>query len=141
MNQQRQVFYNTEPDLAPAEYTRVLRESGLGAHWPIGDTSRLASMLAGASLIVTARLEQPLGPLVGVARCITDFAWCAYLSELAVCSSAQGLRIGQGLLDYARDQLGPQVSLIVISFPEAVGFYEHLGIERVADAFWYRRER
>jgi hypothetical protein len=50
------------------------------------------------------------------------------------------LPIGKGLLAYARRQLGPQVSLILISVPEAVGFYEHEGMERLPDAFWYRRE-
>jgi GNAT superfamily N-acetyltransferase len=133
-----QVSYNTEPDLSPAEFARVLAESGLGAHRPIGDAVRLAAMLASAGLILTARLET--GELVGVARCITDFSWCAYLSELAVCPSVQGLRVGRGLLDHARARLGPQVSLILVSVPEATGFYEHAGMEHIPDAFWYRRE-
>jgi len=132
-----QVSYNIEPDLAPADFARVLAESGLGAHRPITDDIRLAAMLANASLILTARLE---GTLIGAARCITDFAWCAYVSELAVCPSAQGLGVGRGLLEHARAQLGPQVSLILISVPEATGFYERAGMERIADAFWYHRE-
>jgi GNAT superfamily N-acetyltransferase len=130
-----QLSYHTEPDLAPEDFARILRESGL--HRPVDDAPRLAAMLANAGLILTARLD---GELIGAARCITDFAWCAYVSELAVCLSAQGLGVGRGLLAYARAQLGPQVSLILISVPEATGFYERAGMERLADAFWYRRE-
>jgi ribosomal protein S18 acetylase RimI-like enzyme len=78
---------------------------------------------------------------VGVVRCVTDFAWCCYVSELAVSASAQGRGIGKGLLDEARSRLGPSVSLILASYPSAVGFYERIGMERVADVFCYRRER
>src|SRR5262245_49757096 len=118
------VIYAEEPALSVAEFRRVLMESGLGAIRPVEDEGRLKSMLEGANLIVTARLEQPGAPLVGVARCMTDFAWAAYLSELAVSASAQGLGIGRGLLDEARRRLGPRVGLILASVPEAVGFYQ-----------------
>ena len=99
-------------------------------------------MLENANLIVTARLhDQPGYPLVGVARCITDFAWNCYLSELAVSASAQGMGVGKGLIDETRRQLGPTVSLILASVPDAVGFYEKIGMPHMPDAFWYRRER
>jgi ribosomal protein S18 acetylase RimI-like enzyme len=97
-------------------------------------------MLSGSNLIVTARLNRPGAPLVGVARCITDFSWNCYLSELAVSASAQKLGIGKGLLDEIRRQLGPSVSLILASMPDAVGFYERAGMAQLPDAFWYRRE-
>jgi GNAT superfamily N-acetyltransferase len=135
------VHYAHEQTLATAEFRRVLIESGLATHRPIEDDNRLGDMLGAANLILTARLQHPTGPLIGVARCITDFAWCCYISELAVSASAQGLGIGAGLLAEARRQLGPGVSIILISYPEAAGFYEHAGMERVPDVFWYRRER
>ena len=136
----RNVLYARERTLDVAEFRRVLMESGLGATRPIADEPRLAAMLSSAGLIVTARLEQPDRPLVGVARGVTDFSWCCYLAELAVCASAQGLGIGKGLLDEARQQLGPRVSLVLASVPDAVGFYERIGMPRMADTFCYRRE-
>lgn len=42
--------YSAEPQLATAEFARVLTESGLGALRPIGDETRLATMLASADL-------------------------------------------------------------------------------------------
>jgi ribosomal protein S18 acetylase RimI-like enzyme len=139
MSERPPILYAREPDLDVAEFRRVLVESGLGAIRPVDDGPRLKEMLAAADLILTARMDQHGLPLVGVARCITDFSWCCYLSDLAVSASARGLGIGRGLLDEARRQLGPRVALILASVPEAVGFYERVGMARISDAFWYPR--
>lgn len=140
MTERPRILYAREPALDVAEFRRVLVESGLGAIRPVGDEPRLKAMLSAADLILTARLERRGCPLVGVARCVTDFSWCCYLSELAVSASAQGLSIGKGLLNEARRQLGPGVSLILASVPEVVDFYERVGMARLPNAFWYRRE-
>jgi GNAT superfamily N-acetyltransferase len=134
-----QVHHALEPSLDAEEFRRVLVDSGLGAIRPVDDVARLRAMLSAAQLIVTARLDQPGRPLVGVARTVTDFAWCAYLSDLAVVKSAQGLGIGRGLLDATRQHCGPMVALVLSSVPEAVPFYERAQMERITDAFWYRR--
>jgi ribosomal protein S18 acetylase RimI-like enzyme len=141
MTERPRILYAREPTLDAAEFRRVLVESGLGATRPVEDEPRLRMMLSAADLILTARLDQPDSRLIGVSRCVTDFAWCCYVSELAVSTTAQGLGIGRGLLDETRRQLGPGVSVILSSVPEAVSFYERAGMARVPDAFWYRRER
>jgi GNAT superfamily N-acetyltransferase len=136
------ILYRREPDLSLDEFRRVLVESGLGATRPVDDPERLGAMLSGANLMLTARLDLAGTPLVGVARCVTDFAWCCYLAELAVCASAQGMGVGRGLLDEARRQLGPAVSLLLVSAPDAAGFYLRAGMARarVDDAFWFLRK-
>lgn len=134
------VFYGVEPRLDVESFRRVLDESGLGSIRPTGDPVRLQAMLSAADLVVTARLGGADGPLVGVARCLTDYAWCCFLSDLAVARVAQGQGVGQGLLDEVRRHLGAQVALILSSVPEAAAFYERVGMERIAEAFWYRRE-
>ena len=139
MSRDSSILYAHESNLDVAEFRRVLVESGLGATRPVDDERRLRAMLANANLVVTAR--EPDGPLVGVARCITDFSWCCYLTELAVSASAQGMGVGKGLLDEARRQLGPEVSLSLASVPESVGFYERIGMPRMPNAYWYKRER
>ena len=48
--------------------------------------------------------------------------------------------LGKDLLDEVRNQIGPSVSLILASVPDAVGFYERIGMARSPDAFWYRWE-
>lgn len=134
------ICYTREQDLDVAEFARVLDESGLGATRPVGDPARLQAMLKGAGMIVTARLDRPDRRLVGVSRSVTDFSWCAYLAELAVSRSAQGLGVGRALLDETRRLLGPQVTLILTSMPDVTGFYERAEMARVADTFWYKRQ-
>jgi len=131
------VVYGVEPSLDAAAFRRVLVESGLAPRRPADDLPRLARMLAAADLVVTARRD---GALLGVARTLTDFAFCAYLSDLAVCRSAQGLGIGRGLIAATRTAVGPQASLLLTAAPDAVGFYERIAMPRVPDAFRYDRE-
>lgn len=131
------VVYGIEADLDAAEFRRVLVESGLASRRPADDLPRLGRMLQQADLVVTARRD---GELVGVARTLTDFVFCAYLSDLAVCRSAQGLKVGQGLIAATRAAVGPQASLLLTAAPDAITFYDHIGMPRVADAFRYDRE-
>jgi GNAT superfamily N-acetyltransferase len=143
MPEKPRVLFAREQDLDAAEFRRVLVDSGLGAWRPVDDLPRLADMIANANLVVTARLDDAANanPLVGVARSVTDWSWCAYLSDLAVSKTAQGLGVGRGLIDETRRVLGPRVSLYLFSVPDAAGFYESIGMARFADAFWFRRER
>ncbi|MER8438625.1 GNAT family N-acetyltransferase [Mesorhizobium sp. M1312] len=141
MTTRPKILYASEPALDAAEFRRVLVESGLGANRPVDDDARLKTMLARADLVLTARLATEGKPLVGVARGVTDFSWVCYISELAVSGAAQGLGIGKGLMDEARRQLGPSVAISLISMPDAVGFYERIGMERMPDAFWFGRKR
>ena len=124
------IHYAREEFLDPAEFKRVLLESGLDAIRPVEDDDRLTRMLRNSNFVLTARLDQPDRRLVGVARCVTDFALC----------SAQGSGVGRRLLDETRRQLGSGVNLILVSVPEAIGFYEGAGMARIDDAFWFHRE-
>ncbi|MVA99611.1 GNAT family N-acetyltransferase [Nitratireductor sp. CAU 1489] len=133
------VCYRREQDFSAEDFRRVLEESGLGATRPVDDLDRLARMLAGADLIVTARLAD--GTPVGVARCITDFSWSAYLPELAISRAAQGLGVGKKLIAETRRLLGDEVSLTLASMPDVVRFYEKIGMESIVNAFWFRRAR
>jgi ribosomal protein S18 acetylase RimI-like enzyme len=133
------VVCKSEQGLTVDEFRRVLIESGLGATRPVDDPTRLRQMLVGAGLVMTARA--PDGQLLGVARCLSDGAWVAYLAELAVSKSAQGRGVGQRLLRAVRGELGPQVTLVLASVPDAVAFYEKVGMPRMPDAFFYRREQ
>ncbi|RUW96468.1 GNAT family N-acetyltransferase, partial [Mesorhizobium sp. M8A.F.Ca.ET.059.01.1.1] len=45
------------------------------------------------------------------------------------------------LMDEVARQLGPSVAISLISMPDAVGFYERIGMKRMPDAFWISRKR
>ncbi len=132
------IAYAVEAGLGVEEFAAVLRESGLGERRPVEDVARLETMLRGADLIVTARLA---GRLVGVARSVTDWAFCLYLSDLAVSRDAQGQGIGRALLERTRAEAGPEVSVLLVAAPGAVTFYEAIGMPRVEAAFHYARAR
>ena len=74
-------IYQTEPNLSPAEFIDILVRSTLAERRPVQDAEVVRAMLANADVIVTARLD---GRLIGVSRALTDFAYCTYLSDLAV---------------------------------------------------------
>lgn len=134
------IVYRRERDIDATESERLLAQSRLGAIQPIADPDRLRRMLTGSQLVITARDEEDLR-LLGVARCVTDFAWCCYLSELVVAREAQGLGIGRELVAAVRAEIGPEVALFISSVPEAAGFYERIGMERMEDVFRFQRER
>lgn len=135
----QRVVYAREQDLAAEEFGAVLDAAGMGGIRPVKDPARLRALLDGANMVVTARLDTPGRPLVGVVRGLSDGAWCCYLSEVAVMPSAQKLGVGRGLMDETRRHVGPRVAVILASMPEACGFYERIGMERIDHAFWFRR--
>lgn len=118
------IVYAREAALPVNDYIDVIGNSTLGTTRPIKDRERVAAMIAGAQLIVSARLD---GRCVGLARCLADFAWVAYCGDLAVHNDFQGRGIGQGLLRSCKEILGDGVGMALLSVPDAVGFYDKNG--------------
>ena len=69
--------------LEPASFIEVLRRSGLSDRRPVNDQNRITRILHNSNLIIVAR-DSETKAVVGVARSVTDFAYCCYLSDLAV---------------------------------------------------------
>ena len=132
------LVYAVETAVSVDEFRALLIASGLGVRRPIDDFTRLEAMLKNANVVVTARID---GLLIGIARSSTDYAFCCYLSDLAVSKNTQGRGIGAQLIQETRNHLGPTVSLIVNSVPESVGFYEGINMPALPNGFWFRRER
>lgn len=135
------VAYARETSVRAEEFQLVLASSGLGDIRPVGDLERLQRMLDNANLVITARLPAEGNRLVGIARGATDSSWFCYVSDLAVTQDLKGIGIGRGLRAYAREVLGPEVALILVSVPEAVPCYEAARMEPLSHCFCYRRER
>lgn len=119
------ITYQTENDLSVEDFRLVLKNSTLGERRPIEDTERLADMLKNANLIVTARIEDKI---IGVSRAITDFAFCTYLSDLAVDESYQKKGIGKELIRQTK-LAAPRAKLILLSAPKAVDYYPRIGMK------------
>jgi len=125
--------FDVEPELTPAEFIDVLRRSTLAERRPVDDVARIAKMLAGADLVVTARDTD--GKLIGVSRAITDCAYCTYLSDLAVDEAHQGRGIGRELIRLTHEKAGLETRLILLAAPAAVSYYPHIGMEK-HDSCW-----
>ena len=131
-----EIQFAQEPGLSVAEFVDVLERSSLAERRPVADLKRIGTMLERADIIVTARAG---GVLVGVARSVTDFSFCCYLSDLAVDRQWQGRGIGTGLMlrtkEAAVAEFGDGVRCILLSAPAAIEFYEKVGLERHPNCF------
>lgn len=121
-----EMIYAIEKSLDVSEFIEVLKNSTLAERRPIDDEQRISSMCNNANLIVTARLD---GKLIGVARSITDFVYCTYLSDLAVDVKYQKKGIGKRLIEETK-KLTPQAKLILLSAPAAVDYYPKIGMTK-----------
>lgn len=125
------VFSSTDAPTVE-EFVSVLHRSSLGERRPVEDAACMAQMVAGAGLWATCRRD---GVLIGVARSVTDFAYCCYLSDLAVDQAYAKLGIGRRLIETTRARLGPRCSLILLSAPAAVAYYPHIGFQHHPQAW------
>lgn len=133
------IAYRTENDLDPEEFTDVLRRSGLAARRPVDEPDRIRAMVRNANLTLTARDSG--GRLIGVARSLTDFAYCCYLSDLAVDAAWQRRGIGRELIRRTREAAGPGATLLLLSAPNALDYYRRIGMDKIANGFAFARER
>lgn len=130
------IQYQVNAELSVADVIRVFNASGIVR--PTQDAARIEHMFAQANLVVSAWHE---GRLVGVARGLTDYSYCCYLSDLAVDKAYQRQGIGGALLEQVRQVLGPEVSLILLSAPEAMDYYPKVGFVHADNAFLIKRAR
>jgi GNAT superfamily N-acetyltransferase len=118
--------------ISPEQFIGVLRRSSLADRRPVDDPDTIARMLRHADLMVTAWHNDLL---VGVARSVTDFSYCCYLSDLAVDQDVQRAGIGRALIHKTREQLGPNCTIILLSAPAAADYYPRIGFTRHESAW------
>ena len=130
------IDYQRELDLSTEEFIDVLQRSTLAERRPVDKPDVIATMLTNADVIITARED---GVLVGVARAITDFAYCTYLSDLAVDQSFQGQGIGKRLIHETHEACGSNTTLILLAAPAAESYYPHIGMTQHNSCWTSRR--
>lgn len=130
------IEYHVNAELTPEELAGVFEKSGIDR--PVHDRERLRKMIAHANLTVTAWDD---GNLVGVARALTDFCWCCYLSDLAVDKAYQHQGIGKALIARVRAEAGEDTNLLLLSAPEAMEYYPKIGLDAVTNGWIWKRLR
>jgi len=114
-----------------------------GIRRPADDLPRIGRMIAHANLIVTAWNAADDGTeiLVGIARCLTDFAYCCYLSDLAVDRDFQRQGIGKQLVRRVQEAIGDETMLLLLAAPAAMDYYPYIGFNKVENAWMLPRKR
>ena len=130
------VQYRHNYPLDPFDVARVFDASGITR--PTGDLPRIARMFATPSLVISAWQGDRL---VGVSRSLTDYSYCCYLSDLAVDRALQGKGIGRKLIKRTQAIIGGEVSLILLSAPDAMSYYPAVGFQKAENAFVVRRKK
>ena len=131
------IEFGLEPQLTAAEFISVLQRSTLAERRPVEEAQTIENMLRNAAIIVTARKD---GKLVGVSRAISDFAYCTYLSDLAVDVEYQKQGLGKTLIELTHQAAGLGTALILLAAPAAAAYYPHIGFAQHNSCWWIPRK-
>ena len=122
------IAYRINHPVSAQAFVALLARTTLGARRPLENRVCVENMLKHANLTVTAWQGERL---VGIARCLTDFHYCCYVSDLAVDEACQHQGIGRALLDAVEAQLTPPAKIILLAAPQAVDYYQKIGFVAV----------
>lgn len=120
------IIYKSNSSIDLAEVIDLYKASTLGLRRPIDDPQRMQQMMQHANLVVSAWDGTKL---VGLARSLSDFAFCTYLADLAVDVAYQRHGIGKELIRQTQ-KLGGQATIYLFSAPAAVKYYPKVGFNR-----------
>ncbi|RFZ84086.1 GNAT family N-acetyltransferase [Mucilaginibacter terrenus] len=126
-----EIVYQREHTLDPLDFIDVLQRSTLAERRPVHDLTRIQQMCDTANMIITARID---GKLIGIARSLTDFSFCTYLSDLAVDEFYQRKGIGIRLIKETKLHT-PVAKLILLAAPKAVDYYPKTGMTKHEHCF------
>lgn len=130
------ISYRTGNDLNLDAVIDLYRTSTLGERRPIDDRERMAAMLRGANLVITAWDGELL---VGISRALTDECYVTYLADLAVRASHQRLGIGKELTRRTQ-AAAPRAQIILLAAPAAESYYPHIGFSHHPQAWVLKPE-
>lgn len=130
------IVYKDTKNIEALDVSRVFKNSGIKR--PDQDLERLERMIQHADVVITAWKDEVM---IGIARALTDYSYCCYLSELAVDVTYQKSGIGQELIARVRERIGNECSLVLISAPGATSYYPKVGFEYSDKAYMIKRER
>lgn len=132
-----EVIYRSNVKISADEFIDLLKRSTLDARRPVDDKDRIQRMIDHGNVLITAWNHNTL---VGISRALSDFAFCCYLSDLAVDEAFQKQGIGKKLIDETHKVAGHQTMLILLAAPAAAQYYPKIGMERFTDCFLIRKK-
>jgi len=127
-----QIQYAHSRSINRDSFIDLLKRSTLAERRPVDSPACIDAMLEHGNLLCTAWDGERL---VGVARSVTDFEYCCYLSDLAVDLAYQHQGIGKELIRLTQSRLGERATVILLAAPKATEYYPKVGFER-HDSAW-----
>jgi GNAT superfamily N-acetyltransferase len=128
------ITYAINKPLDAADVARLFDASTIRR--PTDDLPRIARMLAHGNLTISAWDGDRL---IGISRSLTDFAFCCYLSDLAVDKAYQHHGIGKEMIAMTRRVIGEQTALILLAAPEAMDYYPKVGFDKITNGYIIKR--
>ena len=120
------IEYRDNANITAEQAIDLYKRSTLGERRPVRNVQTFEAMLKNANLTVTAWDGEKL---VGISRSLTDFAYVAYLADLAVDQEYQRSGIGKRLIEETKARLGPECMIVLLAAPKANEYFEHIGFE------------
>jgi ribosomal protein S18 acetylase RimI-like enzyme len=121
------IKYKINPEISVEDFIDILNRSGLGERRPVDDKEIINGMLEYADIIIAAYNNDKT---VGIARAVTDYHYCCYLSDLAVDKEYQHQGIGKALISKLKKSLHKNCKIILLSAPAATEYYPKIGFEK-----------
>ena len=120
------ITYRDEAQITAIQAIDLYIRSSLAERRPVDNVQTFESMLKHANLTITDRDGDQL---IGISRSLTDFAYVAYLADLAVDQKYQRQGIGKKLIEETQIHLGPDCMIVLLAAPNANDYYQHIGFE------------
>ncbi|MBE2218678.1 MAG: GNAT family N-acetyltransferase [Ignavibacteria bacterium] len=130
------ITYRANAALEAHQLSELFRASGIKR--PVEDLNRIKKMIDNSNLVVTAWDGDRL---VGIARALSDYSYCCYLSDLAVDKEYQRQGIGHELVNEVQKLAGEESNLLLVSASEAMDYYPKIGFDKCTNAFIVHRKK
>jgi predicted N-acetyltransferase YhbS len=130
------ITYRDDANITAEQAINLYVRSTLGERRPIDSLETFEAMLKHANLTVSAWDGEKL---VGISRSLTDFAYVAYLADLAVDEEYQRQGIGKQLIEETKMRLGSNCVIVLLAAPKAKDYYQHIGFEHNPRAWMLKK--
>ncbi len=130
------ITYRVNARLEAHQMAELFTSSGIKR--PVDDLNRIKKMIDSSNLVVSAWDGEKL---VGIARALTDFSYCCYLSDLAVDKEYQNQGIGHELVSEIQKQIGEGSNVVLLAAPETMEYYPKIGFDKCNVAYIIPRKK
>lgn len=125
-----QIQFRVNEKLNAQSVIEVFKSSGIVR--PIDDVKRIQTMFDNSNLVVSAWNGTEL---IALARSVTDYSYCCYLSDIAVKKEHQKFGIGKTLIELTQEAIGEDTMLIFLSNMAGLEYHPKAGFEKVENGY------